>query len=99
MKLTIPISVHNQKYSAELSSGESTWGKWVIARIIGDDGNHVGTIKYGCHPEFDEFEKYQTMSETGLMLEAIERVNVDIQGELFIKACELGTTLLLRFNS
>lgn len=95
--------LRGEKFRLDVCSGEYSYGKWVQVALINSNGVRVGSIKYGCHPEFDDFDLYQRLPLEQLEKIALDRFPNDAVTKVFENFLDSkgklhGGVLQLRFN-
>jgi len=95
----LSIEYNGLKHSVQSEECSKPWGKGVKLSILNPDGDLLNTISYSCHPDFLDFELFQSKSITELSRIALSRVASDTRTSDFKGATENGIHLLLPFNN
>ena len=74
------------------------WGHALEMDVFDLNDSLLGRITFGCHPEFKDFEKYQSYNTERLIEIASQRVAQELPRGDFHSAWENGLALYLRFN-
>ena len=95
------VTVKSKEYDLLAEYFERSWGKGVKVSFfeVGVVGTMCPlTIRFACHPEFCDFDRYQGMSPEQLKDEAAKRIFcMELSGELG-RIFEMDATPLFRFN-
>ena len=78
---------------------EALFGPGIDVKLLSSNGTLVNKIGFLCHPEFEDYERFRSMSTQELLAHIVERLQ---SGKLdaALEACRAsGIQLLLRFNS
>lgn len=74
------------------------FGHALDVRLSRHDSTHLNTLSFACHPEHENFEKYQAMSTEELISIAVLRLESGCHNSALKKCRTDGMVLLLRFN-
>jgi len=95
----LSIEYDEIEYSIEVDEKSALWGKGVRLSIFKADGARLNSISYSCHPEFAQFEMYQSKTIAELTEIAISRLARDMDTKDFWLATESGIGLSLPINN
>ncbi|WP_420589490.1 hypothetical protein [Bacterioplanoides sp.] len=77
---------------------DKEWGHALEVDVFDLNDSLLGRITFGCHPEFKDFEKYQSYNTERLIEIASKRVAQGLLSAKYQTAWAEGLTLLDRFN-
>ena len=93
------IRVDCNEYYFLARRADRSWGNAIDITIYSLEGQKLGSLLFCCHPEFDEFELYQSYKTNELIEIAAKRIEKDFFTDRYKEAWDMGINVLLRFNS
>jgi len=95
----LSVEYDGVRYSIDAMEKTASWGKGVKLSIFPSGGKLLNSISYSCHPEFSQYEKYQSKTIEELTNIAMSRLVADMGTNDFRLATENGIGLLLPINN
>jgi hypothetical protein len=68
------INIEGTPYKTEVIENRKTWGNGATFKVYDNSGSILYKFDVVAHPEFDEYEKYQSMPLAGISREVATRI-------------------------
>ena len=96
---TLFVEHEGIKHPIDVTEKSTSWAKGVKISIYLPSGNLLNTVTYSCHPEFSQYDMYQSKDINELRSIAMSRFATDMATTDFWLATENGIGLLLPINN
>jgi hypothetical protein len=93
------VRIEGDGYYALWRRNDRAWGHAIDVELFDLGGACFGRISFACHPEFTDYEKYQSMNTYGLVQIVSERLRIAMREGSYAKAWDQGSYLFVRFNA
>ena len=77
---------------------DRAWGHAIDVSVFNYQNIILGRLTFFCHPEFKDFELYQSYETVELVKIASDIISKDLELGSYTAAWNAGVTPLLRFN-
>lgn len=91
-------TVAGQTRTAKASRRDFLWGHGLRVEILDPSGQELNRVVFVCHPEFEQFERFQAMTTEQLASIAREKLESGRHEEDLTKARSHGLVLVLGLN-
>lgn len=92
------VEVDGKPYRLEVEDHSVSWGKGVKVTVYDSNNVYINSINYNCHPEFDDYDYFQSKSVSELVGVAVDKIVEDINSNKFKSAAESGLNLSVPIN-
>jgi len=94
----IEIRIEGNNYYFIAIRNDRPWGNGIDVTVFSNDNGHLGKLSFACHPEFEDYDYYQTIDTNELINIVSQRIADDMKSGKYQKAWDAGFNLLLRLN-
>lgn len=92
------IEFNGENFTVQVREKSFMWAKGVEFTISKSDGALLNKISYASHPDFENFELYESYSLEKLINIAMARLESDMDTSNFRLATENGIPIILPIN-
>jgi len=91
--------IEGDSYYALWRRNDRRWGHAIDVKLFDLGGTRLGGISFACHPEFTDYERYQSMNTCELVQIVSERLRIAMREGSYANAWDHGFHLFERFNA
>src|SRR5262245_21135182 len=91
--------IEGDGYYALWRRNDRTWGHAIDVKPFDLGDTRLGGISFVCHPEFTDYERYQSMNTSELVQIVSERLRTAMREGSYAEAWDYGLSLFVRFNA
>jgi hypothetical protein len=91
--------IEGDGYYALWHRNDRTWGHAMDVKLFDLGGECIGGISFACHPEFADYERYQSMNTEELVKIMSERLRTAMREGVCAEAWGQGLYLFVPFNA
>jgi hypothetical protein len=99
MSTDIEGRIEGDGYYALWRRNDRAWGHAIEVDLFDLGGARFGGVSFACHPEFTDYERYQSMNTGELVQIVSERLRIAMREGFYAKARKQGLYLFERLNS
>jgi hypothetical protein len=91
--------IEGDGYYALWRRNDLTWEHAIDVKLFDLGGTRLGGISFARHPEFTDYERYQSMNTCELVQIVSERLRIAMREGSYAKSWDHGFHLFERFNA